>query len=227
MVDCLSILKSKLFFGGASRGKKGMSITELLIVITIIAVLMVVFIAAFKPWTQQAKARDSRRKSDLQKLKNPLEDYYNDNNCYPPDLQTLADEDYIGEEPKDPDTGELYEYYRQDDDCDRYWIYVKLEWQQDSEIVEVGCDAGCGPEGDAQTDPALECAFNYGVSSPGESLECCIAPCPGMSDVNIGCQSWADDDLREHCGGPGCCPGSGWILTCPPGIRPYCCPKEE
>jgi len=215
MVDCPFILKKR---------KEGITLTELLIVVAVLAVLMVVFLAAFKPWTQQAKARDSRRKSDLQKLKSPLEDYYNDNNCYPPLLQTLADEDYIGEEPKDPDTGDLYSY-EADPNCNWYRIYATLEFTTDSEIVEVGCGAGCGPGGDEGTGDD-KCTYNYGVSGGGVGLECCTAPCPGMVDVNPGCDEWTDEELRDHCGSSGCCQGSEWILTCPPGVRPYCCSKE-
>lgn len=215
MVDCPFILK---------KSKEGISITELLIVIAVLAVLMIVFLAAFKPWTQQAKARDSRRKSDLQKLKNPLEDYYNDRNCYPESLQDLVDGDYIGEEPKDPDTGDHYEYYRLEDDCDKYWIYATLEFTADSEIIEVGCGAGCGPEGDEGTGED-KCAYNYGVCGGGVSLEGCTEKCSGW--VSDTCPLISEEDLRtSYCldPGPGCCPGSGYILTCPPTGRPYCCP---
>jgi Tfp pilus assembly protein PilE len=159
MVDCPFILKK--------NKERGISITELLIVIAVLAVLMIVFLAAFKPWTQQAKARDARRKSDLQKLKNPLEDYYNDHNCYPKSLQDLVDGDYIGEEPKDPETGQEYLYNTEN--CDKYWIYVDLEWQSDPAVVESGCGNGCGPISElGQT-----CSYNFGVCSSNVSLEAC------------------------------------------------------
>jgi len=222
MVDCLSILR-KPSFAKATKGKEGISITELLIVIAVLAVLMVVFLAAFKPWTQQAKARDSRRKSDLQKLKAPLEDYYNDNNCYPLRLENLVP-DYIGEEPKDPDTGAPYEYYRLEDDCDKYWIYTELEFFQDEEIVEVGCGAGCGPGGDEGTGEAGEekCIYNYGVCSGGVSLEGCMEKCAG--ETNPICEqpeSQCDTAL------PGaCCPGKNYQLVCYSDGEIRCCPIE-
>lgn len=221
MVDCPPILKRKK--------NQGISITELLIVITIIAILMVVFMAAFKPWTQQAKARDSRRKSDLQKLKAPLEDYYNDNNCYPLSLGNLVP-DYIGEEPKDPDTGDYYEYYRLEDDCDKYWIYTDLEWQQDSEIVEVGCGAGCGPEGDSQTDPDIKCVFNYGVCGGGVSLEGCTTKCDGAFELDQACLDNIPLEVlkSEQVGRPACCgengPGNG-VVACSP-TECWCCPVD-
>jgi len=227
MVDCPFILRKPSFAKATKDKKRGISITELLIVIAVLAVLMVVFLAAFKPWTQQAKARDSRRKSDLQKLKNPLEDYYNDNNCYPESLQDLVDGDYIGEEPKDPDTGDYYEYYRLEDDCDKYWIYTKLEWQQDSEIVEVGCGVGCGPGGDAQTDFDLRCVFSYGVSSPGENLECCAEKCAGGRPWDGGPSMGGSDCDVPLCGVIGCCAGPTVDHIECYGTEIYCCPPEE
>ncbi len=215
MVDCPSILR-KPSFAKATKGKEGISITELLIVVAVLAVLMIVFLAAFKPWTQQAKARDARRKSDLQKLKNPLEDYYNDNNCYPEALPTLVS-DYLGELPKDPDTGEEYEY-AWDENCEWYRIYTTLEFTADPEIVEVGCGAGCGPEGDDGT-----CEYNYGVSGGSVGLECCTLPgarCPdGYYEGVPTCEQ-----PRTYCPPPyqaACCSLTGMIYCSE--LEEWCC----
>lgn len=222
MVDCPFILKKTAF--KAKKGETGITLTELLIVVAVLAILMIVFLAAFKPWTQEAKARDARRKSDLQKLKSPLEDYYNDNDCYPVDLQTLADEGYISEVPQDPGTDEDYTY-TSDPNCNWYRIYVSLEFANDSEIVEAGCGTGCGPGGDAGTGDD-RCAYNYGVCGGGVSLEGCTSRCPGETE-DI-CEEMSEGELRAYCGEEGsCCPGSQYVLTCPPVGRPYCCPKEE
>jgi len=158
MVHCPILLRRKK--------EQGISITELLIVVAVIAILMVVLLAAFKPSTQLAKARDARRKSDLQKLKNPLEDYYNDKQCYPSAIPTLVP-DYIGKEPKDPDTGDSYPY--SPEGCDKYRIYAKLEFESDQEIAQVGCGAGCGPVSETGQD----CSYNYGVCSSNVGLEGC------------------------------------------------------
>jgi Tfp pilus assembly protein PilE len=214
MVDCPFILK---------KSKFGITITELLIVVTILAILMIVFLAAFKPWTQQAKARDARRKSDLQKLKNPLEDYYNDNNCYPEALPTLVP-DYLGEVPKDPDTDEDYSY-ASDPNCNWYRIYVTLEYTSDEEIVELGCGAGCGPGGDEGTGED-KCTYNYGVCGGGVSLEGCTETGTGAER----CSGWVAPDCTPpidpgHCGTTGCCPGIYKLQCDPPDY--WCCPPEE
>lgn len=144
-----------------------MSITEILIVVTLLSIIAVVLISAFKPGTQIAKARDARRKSDLQKLKNPLEDYYNDNKCYPDpsllDCKLPVDnpgskfQPYKDKVPCDPETGKSY--YYESPDCNTYYFYVKLENENDPAIAEAGCTSGCGPV-----------PFNWGISSPNTSL---------------------------------------------------------
>ena len=166
MVHC-PIFLNKSSEASAKGTKSGISITELLIVVAVIAILMVVLLSAFKPSTQLAKARDARRKSDLQKLKNPLEDYYNDNQCYPNSLDQLKP-DYLGEVPIDPVTKQPYQI--QTSGCDKYRIYAQLEYEKDPAIVEAGCQEGCGST----------CVENYGVCSANTRLQSC-GPTPGPS----------------------------------------------
>lgn len=64
-------------------GKKGFTLMELLIVISLIAILLVAVIVVLNPWQQINKARDARRKHDLNILQKTFEDYYNDKGCYP------------------------------------------------------------------------------------------------------------------------------------------------
>ncbi len=64
--------------------KKGFTLIELAIVVAIIAVLAGAFLTIVNPMAQLAKARDAKRKGDLYKIKLLLEQYYNDNNKYPP-----------------------------------------------------------------------------------------------------------------------------------------------
>src|SRR4030042_5690173 len=68
-----------IHFGG------GFTLMELMVVIAVIALIAA---ATYANWLSQLqKAYDSRRKSDLAKLKIMLENYYNDNGCFP----TVAD----------------------------------------------------------------------------------------------------------------------------------------
>lgn len=202
MVHC-PIFLNKSSEASAKGTKSGISITELLIVVAVIAILMVILLAAFKPSTQFAKARDARRKADLQKLKNPLEDYYNDKKCYPDALSKLVP-DYIGAEPKDPNTGEFYQY--SSEGCDKYRIYAELEFKSDQQIAQVGCSAGCGPVSETGQD----CSYNYGVCSSNVGLERC------------------GGEEEEECSGIwwGCqgneCNAYGSRPTCVGGGIPYC-----
>lgn len=61
--------------------KRGFTLVELLIVITILAILSSVGVANFQ--SARVKARDLSRKSDLQTIAKSLEAYVNDHGSYP------------------------------------------------------------------------------------------------------------------------------------------------
>ncbi|MCM8787804.1 MAG: prepilin-type N-terminal cleavage/methylation domain-containing protein [Candidatus Omnitrophica bacterium] len=58
--------------------KKGFTLLELLVVISIIGILIAVGVASYS--TAQKKSRDSRRKSDLKAIQNAMEECYSINN---------------------------------------------------------------------------------------------------------------------------------------------------
>lgn len=60
--------------------RKGFTLLEMLVVISIIGVLLGVGSVAYS--TTQKKARDAKRKSDLKAIQNCLEQYYSLNNVY-------------------------------------------------------------------------------------------------------------------------------------------------
>lgn len=202
MDDCPSILKKNL---------RGMSLTEILIVVTLLSIIAVVLISAFQPGTQLAKARDARRKADMQKLKNPLEDYYNDKKCYPdPSLLNCklpADnpgtnfQPYKDKVPCDPETGQSYVYEKVD--CNTYRIYVNLENESDPDIAAAGCANGCGPSP----------YYNWGISSPNVNLEPVPTAAPVVCDKGwvmcsgTTCHVWDGKSSPKWCGD--CPAGSG------------------
>lgn len=172
MVSCPVFLRQK----GLLFKKEGATLTEILISATVIALLAVLLLYAFQPQTQVTRSQDAKRKADLSKLTNILEDYYNDHNCYPTTLNDLVP-DYINPLPRDPETGELYEYYP--DGCQIYRVYVVLGYTEDPDIIEAGCEYGCGPL----------CDFNYGVCSSNAQLECCgPGPTPTPCEKQWACQ---------------------------------------
>lgn len=148
----------------------GFTLVEILIVISIIAILASIMLWANVQSTYQ-KTRDSKRKQDLNKLVRSFEDYYNDRIQYPP-ANDPADgkikdapwgsalEDYVGQLPSDPLSPNADYYYQMGTDGKFFIIYAKLENTADPEIERLGCQDGCGPMGiDGKR------AFNYYVSS--------------------------------------------------------------
>jgi len=180
----MAILPRKISFLRKKKTRKGFSLTELMIVVAIIAILLLVAIWAYRP--QLLKGRDVRRKADLNKLEKVFEDYYNDNDCYPETPDQLVP-DYLSEFPTDPVTRQPYEFSTED--CDVYRIYAKLEYEQDSAIAEVGCSSGCGPGGGT---PGGTCSYNYGVCSSNAELENCAL-------CTLSCQGNICNDLKREC----------------------------
>jgi prepilin-type N-terminal cleavage/methylation domain-containing protein len=93
---------------------RGLSLTELVIVLGIIGVLTAVVTAS--TGAARAKARDERRKGDLREIQLGLALYYDVNKKYPlfsndiTDLNILLQQKYLPAIPTDPTTNLPYEY---------------------------------------------------------------------------------------------------------------------
>jgi type II secretory pathway pseudopilin PulG len=153
---------------------KGATLIEIIIVITIIAFLVVIFMAFFR--NQFFKGNDARRKGDIQRIKVAIEEYEKDNNCYPdPSLVTCEPggglNPYLNKIPCDPTTKASYFYeYDTATACARWFrVYANLEVATDPDI-----EASCGPGG----------AFNYYDGSSN-------APACQLTDTDnfYGCRS--------------------------------------
>lgn len=81
------------------KNKKGFTLVELLVVITILAILMTIGIAVYSG--VQKNARDLRRKTDLRSIKIALDLYYQSNGKYP----TVASRVFSGAAPSEWITG--------------------------------------------------------------------------------------------------------------------------
>ncbi len=142
-------------------GKKtfGVTVIELLIVLTLLGILLVAIL--FNARQQLAKGRYARRKADLAKIKKSLEDYMNDNGCYPNSLNCGDNfSPYLSSIPCDPLNNSSYNYFYSYDGGEAckswYKLYAKLENTKDVVIKGVGCQSGCGPSGN----------YNYWIASP-------------------------------------------------------------
>lgn len=143
----------------------GFSLTELLIVMTIVGLLSVWLLTNIKPWAMIGRGKDARRKSDLKKIQIAVEDYYSDHDCYPISLPACGEQflPYLDRIPCDPDGGDYY-YSPDANVCPRHYrIYASLNFIYDPEIAKVGCETGCGPGGVG--------TYNFGVSSSNVALE--------------------------------------------------------
>lgn len=79
----------------------GFTLVEILVAMLILGVLGGAAILAVNPKGQVSKAYDSVRQQDLSQIKNGLDLYYHDHNCYPSSIN-------FGEQWKDPSTGTVY-----------------------------------------------------------------------------------------------------------------------
>ena len=152
--------KSKKSFSN-SFAIQGMSMIEILVVVSIIGILAVMALLGLN--RQISKAQDAQRKDDLEDLRVAFEDYFNDNECYP-DLTILNNcggtdlQPYLKEIPCDPKDGEPYVGSSPGgDNCDGYRVLTQLENLNDPNIESMGCDAvnGCFYD-----DPT----YNYGIA---------------------------------------------------------------
>lgn len=93
------------------RKNKGFTLIELIVSVTIIAVLTVVGMVSYTGTSK--KARDSRRMADLEKIRIALEIYrQGEGGTYPADgtLGTVLVPKYMQELPVGPKVGDIYEY---------------------------------------------------------------------------------------------------------------------
>ena len=150
---------------------EALSLIEMLIVVSILGVISMLI--AIPISAQLQKARDARRKLDVNIVQGGLEQYYDSTNCYPERLPEcgksliLGNSDILSEVPCDPKNKSFYPYITTGENCSPYFkLYAKLERNDDPNIKMSGCEYGCGPN----------CAYNFGVSSPNVSLDYCEPP---------------------------------------------------
>src|SRR5215831_15104188 len=85
-----------------SRGQRGFTLIEMIIVITIIAILVAIAAPIYK--NHVLKARETVLKQDLQAMRDAISQFTQDKNRAPQDLTDLVSAGYLRGIPKDPFT---------------------------------------------------------------------------------------------------------------------------
>lgn len=115
--------------------KNGFTLFELLVSISIIALLTAVAVVSFGGVNK--KARDSRRISDVEKVRIALESYRQTKGIYPASLNTLVTESFLEVVPSDPKTSVDYSYGSTDY---TYYLCATVEVDGSMSVSQSSCN---------------------------------------------------------------------------------------
>jgi len=96
----LPVASSTLF--ARFRARRGFTLIEVLIVITLVTILASVGLATYTNAVR--RSREAVLREDLFRMRDAIDQYYADKNKYPSTLQDLVSDGYLREVPKDPMT---------------------------------------------------------------------------------------------------------------------------
>ena len=125
--------------------RNGFTLVELLVVLTLLGLLAIVSITSLNPLLQLEKTANAHRLHDLEQIKNALDIYYNDHNCYPASLPfgskwSQGGTVYMVKVPQDPDYPTYTYIYETDSTACPQWnvLYAQTSGQNSA-----GGDALC------------------------------------------------------------------------------------
>ena len=150
------------------KNKKGFTLVELLVVISIIGILTVISLASFT--SAQVKARDAQRKSDLEQMSKALMLYYSDTGTFPAtfgfgndDPGFVSDDGntiYMRKTPQDPKYPSSSYIYKTDGNS--FNLFANLENTKDSQCLADNND------GKRMVNGTYYC---YGIASPNTVVD--------------------------------------------------------
>lgn len=149
--------------------KEGVTLVELLVVVAVVSVIATFSITTFP--AVLAKSRDNRRIADLKMIASALEQFYSDNNYYPPNTTNLPanltsnsgsnqwivnlSESYIKSIPKDPNDPQKYYHYSTPTGHQTYVLWASLERSDNPERV---------------ANPNAACQINHPIFPPANTF---------------------------------------------------------
>lgn len=221
--------------------RRAFTLTELLIVMAILVIMVAVLVGIINPVAMIGKAKDARRKKDLNRIKVAFEEYFNDKDCYPTEavLATLRLKSNCGSKtvfspwlatwPCDPN-GEPYYVFTDGTSCPRWFkLIVNLENESDGDIPEGWYERTSSflvGDGTVQSDQV-----NYGTSSTNVFWYDRVMPV-GCGGVGTGCfyrtSGGNCNSSGVSCVGSSCYlqyrdPVGGGIANCSELCRVDCC----
>lgn len=159
--------------------RKGFTLIEVLIVTSIISIIILA--GFFLARSQYLKGRDARRKADIHKIQEALEEYEKDHDCYPqPELVVCNPGTglvpYLSKVPCDFATGGNYFYENDNDTCAKWYrIFIILDNLNDKDIIP-----GIGPGNN----------YNFYLSSPNAPVPASTSPSPTPTPVPPSCEDY-------------------------------------
>jgi general secretion pathway protein G len=112
------------YINGLYKKSNGFTLVELLVVLSILALLLT--LAVPKYFTSIEKAKNATLKQDLNTLRESLDKYYADNGQYPKTLDDLVEHKYIRKLPVDPIT-----------EKNNTWIFTPPEPPLEGDIYDI------------------------------------------------------------------------------------------
>lgn len=217
--------------------KLGFTLVELVVVVAILGIVGMIVASTFNSIGVQGKGQDARRKKDLARIRVALEEYYNDNKCYPtadfvktylmnPDSCDKRVDQFPQLSPWicDPYAKIPYMLSVTGDNCPRsYKIFTMLSNQTSAGTVASSPTSVC-TYGFANGLRYSGVNLNYGVSSDGaeawDKKYAMLDKCQG------GCRSHQLSDVSNSCNAAANCIGSGEMCysgVCDPECRVASC----
>jgi general secretion pathway protein G len=132
------------------KQESGFTLIELIVVVTIIGILAAVAVSNVR-WAQ-VKAREAALHHDLFEMRKSIDDYYADKQKYPESLQTLQQEHYLRNIPKDPMTG-------------------KADWEEVQNTPDPSDPKAMPTDPSAQNDNAAPGIYDVHSQAPGNGLD--------------------------------------------------------